>query len=225
MQIQIGGETLVVESRVCLSDHLALLGPPSRALYASKQCRCAECYGCDRQYRRARSKATAYGTWAPFVPVGPVREHLRLLRLAGSTMAEIAQEAGVSGHAISTIIYPRRSTGALTTQVRRATADALLGVTHRMLTPTKINCVATSRRLQMLVAAGWPMQLLALRLELRADHLWDLSHRRGRVNTSTAAAVQALYAALHKTAPVAGKDAASAAIARARTAARSNGWA
>jgi len=206
------------------SSHATELGPPSRALYVSGRCHCEHCLEHDRNYRRTRARAVAYGTWSPYVPAQPVRDHLRLLRHGGASLAEIADSAGVRETAITSIIYPSRNTGALSIRVRRGTAEAVLAVRPVELAPTQVNRSATARRLQVLVALGWPYQVLAERLGIRADSLWQMARGRGRVQSSTAAAVRVLSEQVAGRPPVPDVDAHPTAISRARTAARRSGW-
>ena len=204
--------------------HNLELGPPARALYTSGRCRCPQCGELDRSYRQTRNRDTAYGTWSPYVLAEPVREHLALLRHGGASLAEIAASADLPESAIASIIYPSRSTGAYSTKVRRATADALLTVRPVGLSPAQVNCSATARRLQVLVGLGWPYAVLAQRSGIPADSLWQCARGRGRVQASTATAVRTLSEQIGGAAPQPGLDASATAISRARTAARKCGW-
>ncbi len=206
------------------TEHNLEMGAPSRALYQSGRCGCDQCLECVRNYRRARSRATAYGTWSPYVLAEPIREHLRLLRHGGASFAEIARCAGIAESSITSIVYPSRVTGAFSVRVRRATAEAVLAVRPVALAPAQVNRSATARRLQDLVALGWPYQVLAERMGARADSLWQLARGRGRVQTGTAAGVRAVSEQIAGRPPVPGVDAHPAAISRARTAAQRSGW-
>ena len=205
-------------------EHRSELGEPSRSLYTSGRCVCERCLAVDRSYRRGRARAQVYGTWAPFVPAEPVREHLRLLRHGGASLAEIAASAGVAESALASIIYPNRTTGGLSTRVRSTTAEAVLAMRPVELTPTQVNRSATVRRLQVLVSLGWPYSVLGDRLGVSTDSIWQLTRGRGRVQSSTAAAVRALTEQIAGQPPAPGVDAHPTAISRALTAARTAGW-
>jgi len=70
------------------------------------------------EYRAARARAIAYGTWQPFTnDPAAVREHVRQLRVRGGSYHAIAAAAGISTMAVHALLNgPGR--------VRADTADA-----------------------------------------------------------------------------------------------------
>ncbi|WP_432001194.1 hypothetical protein [Streptomyces sioyaensis] len=160
------------------------------------RCPCYTCRWAVAQYYEARERAILYGTWRPFVDASPVRDHIRNLQACGMGLRRIAAEAHVDRKRLQAIITgrPERGTGPQP-RVRPETAAAILNVEPRLnlLGPsTPIDGTGTRRRLQALVAAGWPEQELARRLDRTPTNFSSLI-RRTHVTVRTALAVRRLY--------------------------------
>ncbi|MGW2582978.1 hypothetical protein ACWCYZ_16855 [Streptomyces virginiae] len=166
------------------------------ARYKLDGCRCNACGYAVSLYNEARDRAIAYGTWQPWADAAPVREHLRRLRSCGVGLRRIAELTGVNRNRLQAVLSgrPERGTGPQA-QVRAGLAAAVLAVepTLENLGPaTPVNAAGTRRRLQALVACGWPQAQLAARLGWKDTNLSQLI-RADRTLAHTALAVRDLY--------------------------------
>ncbi|MEV8033952.1 hypothetical protein [Streptomyces sp. NPDC086182] len=144
--------------------------PHGNAKYHLENCRCPTCCKAARDYDNNRRRAIAYGRWQPFVDAEPVRQHVRALGEFGIGWIRAAKLAGVSTGGVSKILYGDRPRGlAPTKRVRPETALKLLAVEptlDNLGARVAINGTGTRRRLQALVAKGWPQTELARRLDM-----------------------------------------------------------
>jgi len=125
-----------------------------------------------REYTRRRARQIAYGTWEPWADAAPVRNHVRRLRLAGASYEAIAAAAGVSPMTVHRLdrgqqhvpgrCAVQRSSG----RIRTVAAQRLLAVTPAMVEQRAVrrDATGTRRRLQALIALGYPAASLARRL-------------------------------------------------------------
>ncbi|MEV6833552.1 hypothetical protein AB0N17_03315 [Streptomyces sp. NPDC051133] len=220
-----------------LPDHRDMragyIAPPShrdhgsRAKYVIEKCRCKACKQANRQAHAERDRLLAYGRWQPYVDAAPVRAHIRYLQSCGMGLRALAAAADVDRKRLQAILSgrPERGTGPQE-KVRPALAAAVLGVepTLETLAPsTLISPIGTRRRVQALVAAGWPQQYLAVYLGLSPSNFGAMLDRE-HVLVRRALAVRAMYDALWKTDP-ANHGATAAGITRARKHAAEHRWA
>lgn len=199
----------------------------TRAKYVVEGCRCVPCKRANRAEENHRSRLEAYGQWQPYVDAAPARAHVRALQAYGLGWKRIAVLADVPISTMSKLLYgaPRRGMGP-SKRVRPETAAKILAV---VATPeslggaTPVDATGTRRRLQALIAGGWPQAQLARRLVMEPGN-FGLLLREERVYAATARAVAALYEQLWRADPAAhGVDA--QAVSRARNQARTHGWA
>jgi hypothetical protein len=195
----------------------------TRACYVAG-CRRAECKGANAAAVQERKKLMAYGRWEPFVDAGPVREHLRALAGAGISYKRAAALAGLRFSTVSGILYgkPGRPPAA---RVRPATRDAILAVQatfDNLPDLGRVDGTGTMRRLQALMALGWPKTVLARRLG--TDQLFGVHLAARPVTVAKARAVRALYDELWNTAPPARTARERTAALRARRFAERRGW-
>lgn len=187
--------------------------------YTRHHCRCAKCTARHTAWRADRARRQAYGTWQPTVPSDRVQAHVRALIGTGLTRRQISHLAGVSMFPIRTALGGR--------PLRAVSAEALLAVRAGAAAPEARDLDATGsrRRLQALVACGWPMRELARRLAMDHRDLAALIHgRTTRVSGPTVARIRALYDQLWNVPPTA----AGVSPGRARHALRTSwrhGWA
>lgn len=139
--------------------------PHGYARYRLDGCRCYVCAYARSQYDDNRTRALIAGTWQPWVSAEPVRTHIRHLQSCSMGLRAIAAAAGVDRKRLQAILNgrPERGTGPQET-VRPAIAAAVLAVEPTLDTlggNTVIAAVGTTRRLQALVAVGWPHMHLA----------------------------------------------------------------
>lgn len=168
----------------------------TRAKYVVEGCRCRRCKKANRREENHRTRMQAYGRWEPYVDAGPVRGHVRALQEFGLGWKRIAALAGVSASVVSKLLYgvPERGMGP-SKRVRPETAARLLAVRpdpSRLAGHAYVDATGTRRRLQALVAGGWPQARLASRLDMTPSN-FGAAFRRERVLASTARAVAALY--------------------------------
>ena len=128
----------------------------------------------------------------PTVDARPVREHLAALQAAGFTLKNIARVAGVSEPTVGLIAVGRQT---VTTQ---RCAARILAVSPADVSPDRylVDALGTVRRLRALAAVGWGTGDLAVRLG-RASGTLPLNETA--VLSSTAVAVETVYAALSET--------------------------
>ena len=198
----------------------------TRAAYVKDRCRCPTCTAANTAASRTATRERLYGRWQPYVDAGPVREHIRSLRAAGIGVERIADLAGISVSHIRELAGLGRSDGPGTRRVRPSTATRVLGLTisdASRAPRSRVVATGTRRRLQALIAIGWPTQLLAAQLGRRPSSLYR-SMNGASVTAGTAHDVASLYERLSNTAPprATGKQRAAADAAHAHAAAR--GW-
>lgn len=166
-------------------------------------CRCQPCRDGETRYRANRSRAIAYGTWQPYVDAEPVREHMRVLNEFGIGWMRLADLADVPRGTVSKLLYgdPKRNMGP-SKRLLPKNANALLAIE-----PTLDNLAdraftdgtGTRRRLQALVAAGWPQTRLADRIGVQNFNKMICGDQP--VRASTARAAIALYDELWRVDP------------------------
>lgn len=142
--------------------------PHGNAKYHLERCRCYTCCHAASQYDINRRRAIAYGRWQPFVDAEPVRQHVRALGEFGIGWMRVAKLAGVSTGGVSKLLYGDGPRGLPPTRkVRPETALKLLAVEptlDNLGDRTAVDGTGTRRRLQALVAKGWPQAELARRM-------------------------------------------------------------
>lgn len=199
----------------------------TRVKYVVEKCRCKPCKKANRREENHRTRQQIYGRWQPYVDAHPVREHVRALQEFGLGWKRIAALAGVSVNVVDKLLYgaPERGMGP-SKRVRPETAAKLLTVRPdpaHLAGAVDVDATGTRRRLQALVAGGWPQARLAVRLGLTPSN-FGATLQRERVLASTARAVHALYDELWRADPREhGVD--NQAYSRARNHARSRQWA
>ncbi|MFH8591238.1 hypothetical protein [Streptomyces rimosus] len=201
--------------------------PHGYARYKLDGCRCYVCGFAVAQWRDAREQAVRRGRWQPYVDAAPVRAHLLRLRACGLGLRRIARASGVDRKRLQAVLNGRPERGTPPQrQVRPRLAQAVLAIepTWDLLGPaTVIDATGTRRRLQALVAGGWPQACLATLLHMPPGSITALLARE-RVCVRTARAVRALYDRLWCADPR-GHGVGAQAYSRARHQARNRHWA
>jgi hypothetical protein len=198
----------------------------TRAAYVKDRCRCTDCTAANTAASRTASRERVYGRWQPYVDAGPVREHIAALRAAGIGVERIAHLAGLSVSHIRELAEHGRGDSRTTRRVRPGTATRVLGIgidDSSRAPHSRVDATGTRRRLQALIAIGWPVELLAAQLGRRPNSL-HRSMTGGSVTGSTARDVAALYERLWNARPprATGEQRAAADAAQAHAAA--HGW-
>lgn len=197
--------------------------------YVNYRCRRDECVERYNRRNQERLALKAEGTWNRFTEVDPVRRHVQSLIDAGATPNGIATAAGVSNAALRGILpastqrrAPRKH------RMEASTAAKLLAVTTEQVTSPLVCPIGTTRRIQALVAEGWPLNHLAIRLGFNKKYIYLLLKRTEdlgpcEVRASTARRVADLYPQLLGLEPTR-YGVTKASRAAARRFAKSRGW-
>lgn len=168
----------------------------TRAKYVVERCRCEPCRAANRDAENERYRQQAYGRWQPFVDARPARAHVRMLMDYGLGWKRIAAMAGVSCGAVEKLLYGAAHRGmGPSKRVRPATAEKLLALKplgERLGGAVLVNGTGARRRLQALVAGGWPQAQLASRLGVDPAN-FGASMRSEKVLAATERAVRRLY--------------------------------
>jgi len=140
----------------------------TRKAYVLDRCRCEPCTAANRFEAQRRRKAIAYGRWQGLVPAGAAREHVQQLRSVGISLQRIATSSGVGYGTVARLAYGNASSRQPPTErLRHDTEQRLLKMRAGAGTVppgARVEATGSRRRLQALVAAGWPLPTLAQRL-------------------------------------------------------------
>jgi hypothetical protein len=161
--------------------------------YTDYQCRLPACCERYRRWERNRYKQTGEGLWQPFADAAPVRAHLHALYAAGFTdyrIAHLAESTPTTIHALGKRPYSK-SRG-LRQRVSQDLAGRILAIDPDADQPGRVPAAGTQRRIQALVAAGWPQLNIAREAGLNHQNMYHLL-RQKIVKLSTATAVQEVY--------------------------------
>ena len=167
--------------------------PPHGSLSRHKYhgCKCETCLAGYRHYARLRYRKQAYGTWQPTVDAEPVRRHLETLKDQGISYRMVAEHLGRCHTFITGFMYSLGPNRPRKKSVKPEHAALILAVRAEDVTPGFVDATGIRRRIQALVAAGWPMNAITHELALAtpANHFT----RQKYVHRSTAATVIAGY--------------------------------
>lgn len=147
--------------------------------YTNYGCRRPECVDRYNQHNRNRLHSQAAGTWDGLVDAQPVREHVNLLLAAGATPHGVAIQANVSDKAVRDLLPAPPSARRYPAKYRMAksTADKILSVQAADISAPLIDATGTIRRIQALVADGWPLNRLAAPVGLYPKYIYELLRR------------------------------------------------
>lgn len=141
--------------------------PHHRNLTCVKDYRCQrpECLARNRDYMNRRYRLMAYGRWQPYTDAEPVRRHVRMLMSYGIGLPRIEKLSGTSSGTMAKLMYAQHTRGrGPSKRVRAHTAARLLAVKpvfDNIAPRSLVDGTGTRRRLQALVAIGWPQMTLA----------------------------------------------------------------
>jgi hypothetical protein len=201
----------------------------TRACYIRDDCRCVRCVQANTDYESRRRRLIAEGEWQPFTDAGPVVVHLQTLIEAGMQRKEVARRADVPIRLINRLLPDeRRSDGAPQShgRLRPQFAHRLLAVRSPAapVGSALIDATGTHRRLQALVAIGWPTPELGRRLGRRNGDFDELLAQE-KVSSTVAVSVSSLYEQLWDCPPPAGSERERTEVGQARAYAQERGWA
>lgn len=197
-----------------------------RAAYVRDECRCPECTEANTAEWRAATREQMYGAPAAYVDATAAREHIQELRRAGVGVDQIAKLVDTTSTHVREIEQTARRSHDRPpiTQIRADLAERILAITEAARSPySQIGATGTRRRLQALVAVGWPLPELAARLGRKTSRLLRLL-TGATVKVHTAEQVSNLYDQLWDTAPTRDTEAQQRAFEQARVFAAEQGW-
>jgi AraC-like DNA-binding protein len=145
--------------------------------YVNYSCRLPECIERNRAYNQRREAAKKAGEWQPYVNAEPVRQHLLMLAEHGITLYRAAEMAGVGARSLHPLFQPQSGRRRpVRHTVRTEIAEKVLAVTPDS-TPGRVDPTGTTRRIQALVADGWPMRHLASHFGLSSTYVHQIVKR------------------------------------------------
>ncbi len=165
----------------------------TRLAYIADNCHCEACTAANLAATRQRVRAKTIGTWQPFAPADPIRQHLEALRSAGIGIDQIARLTTVPGSTIRMIIYGKR--GQPPRRVRAETADHILAITPNeggRARRSTVDATITRTQIHELLAAGWRYPDLAAELGRRTANLRRTA-KRSTVTVQTATDIARLH--------------------------------
>lgn len=130
-------------------------------------------------------------TKGPLVDAEPVRRHVRELMAGGAGYARIAKAAGVNVSTINHMLYDRGSQPR-SQRLTCVNAQRILGVQSHQISTGLVDNTGSRRRLQALMAVGWPPMHLGGRLELHQHYVSEIQ-RTSKVFAKTAHALAVAY--------------------------------
>lgn len=212
------------------TDATTVRTPPNHdtlTCYTKYGCRLPDCVARARAYDQERRAAQAAGQWHPRVDADIVREHLRYLAEHDITLHRAAELAGVGRRSLHPLFPPahgRRRPVRHT--VRAEIAAKILAVTPEAAIPGRTDAIGAARRIQALVARGWPMRHLAAHMGVADGYVHAILQRsasKQRILGTTARKVDDAYNRL-KTARPTDHGVTPRLINQARNLAASRGW-
>ena len=137
--------------------------------YANYGCRLPECVERKRAWARSRDRSMRAGTWQPLIDAAPVREHLGRLLEAGLTRQGIAESAGIDHASLVGLTHHRLKGRSKRHRVSPVLAAKILAVNVDTVSAGRVDATGARRRIQALVAAGWPLVHIARQLGMDAN--------------------------------------------------------
>ena len=189
------------------------------------QCKLPECVERYRAYQRDRYHGRVAGTWQPLEDAEPVRQHILTLHAAGFTNVRISELTRLPFETVIGFTRTYGNSGYRKARKRRCTREVaarILALDPATAKPGITDATGTRRRLQALVAAGWPMEHLGPRISLSCRTVRALI-RQERVYGRTAEAVVQLFDELKNARPER-RGVTRASAARSRTYAKARNW-
>ena len=200
-----------------------------RAAYVKDRCRCTACTAANTAASRTSTREQALGHPGPLVDAGAVRAHLHQLRSAHIGYQQIGILSGTSATQIREIAGAVIRSGSRPPirRIRRDLARRLLTIepipAHRAV-HCQVDATGARRRLQALVAIGWPPDTLADRLGRTPADLRRTLTGTTAVTERTARHIRDLYDRLWDTQPPRATPAQRHAAESARTHAANHHW-
>jgi hypothetical protein len=198
----------------------------TRVAYVKDKCQCRPCTDANTAEWRAAVREKTYGAPRPYVDAAEAREHIRTLRRNGVGVEQIAKKVHTSATHIREIDHSthRSNKRPPITQIRAELARRILAVRADDRSPhSQVDATGPRRRLQALVAIGWPLAELAPLLGRSTTKLRDLL-TADHVQLRTAQRVRDLHDKLWDAPPPRDSEAQRRASDEARRLAAEQGW-
>lgn len=128
----------------------------------------------------------------PLVDAEPTRRHVRNLMAAGVSIVRIAAHAEVGFAVVSGLLYTRGPNRPRAEKIRHENARRILAVHAEQVATGYVNSAGTHRRLQALMANGWPQLRLGPHIGLHPVYVGAVL-RQTRIYGTTAMNVAAAY--------------------------------
>jgi AraC-like DNA-binding protein len=196
--------------------------------YSHYQCRKPACVARYQEWDRNRRAAVKAGQWQPLVDATAVREHLLVLGDRGVTIHRAAELAGLSPRSLHPLFPPKTGRRRpVRHTVHAHVAEKVLAIDPDIAAPAKIDATGTIRRIQALVATGWPMLHVATHIGIAPTYVSAIIKRAAEdrpVLSATAHKVAAAYEQLKDRNP-AQHGIQPGQIKRAKAFAAANRWA
>lgn len=161
--------------------------------YPLRRGRCNSCYS------RHRNKLIAYKRWQNRT-TDASDAYIHILTLRGWQMSsmQIARLAGMPPTSLRKAMRAGAEGGVITHKTERRILSVPIPSSHAEVAATaegaeRLPVIGTRRRLQALVAAGWPMITLADRLGRQRSYLFDLIHVTSYIHACRHHEVAALF--------------------------------
>lgn len=169
--------------------------------YTSYRCRRPACVQRYNDHNMERLRAQKEGAWNRLIDATPVREHLLKLQAQNVGPGAVANTTGVS---IDTIISFTQAQPSQNRGRRQRTtpeiAAKILAVTVENHRAGRVPSLGTIRRIQALLAAGWPLRRIAEHAGMSYPNLKAVLHRH-TIFASTAHAIADTYEQLQSKRP------------------------
>ncbi|MGW2721362.1 hypothetical protein [Streptomyces sp. NPDC001492] len=134
--------------------------------YTNYGCRLPECVERKNAWARERANALRAGTWQPLEDAAPVREHVQRLIAAGLTPWRIADLVGTDRENITDLIQGRGTRRGLRHRTSAEFAAKVLAIKPAAASPSRVDATGAHRRIQALVAHGWPLLHIGRQLDM-----------------------------------------------------------
>lgn len=198
--------------------------------YTVDRCRCQPCAQANAAATNKRYRLKAYGRYNKYADAEPVRQHLKKLTAQGMGWKWIAEVAGVPTGVVTSILYGKhrdgRNTG-LQKRVTRPNYDKLMAVAFTPRpgrTASREESEAARRKAQALVALGWSMSKIGIRLGIHPANARAMIAGDRLFHYDTIKAINDLYEQLSMKLPPATSQRERISVNRSKTYARRHGW-
>jgi hypothetical protein len=128
----------------------------------------------------------------PLIDAEPARRHVRNLMAAGVSVVRIAEHAGISFAVVSGLLYTRGPGRGRAEKIRTENASRIMAVHADKIVTYYVDPTGTHRRLQALMANGWPQMRLGPHIGRHPVYVNALL-QQPRIYGVTAVSVAAAY--------------------------------